>query len=185
MQTKAQKPVYIPFQPDLISPQSAQSLMNTLSYAANEGFDEIHLMMSSGGGFTKDGFTIYHFIRSLPIPVYTYNMGAVESVANMIYQAGGKRICQPESKFMIHKFSWALQGEFDAKGFREKAESLEMDQSTFAKIMMQRTKLTEGKINDMFLTATWFSAQEALNHGMVDIVRAVQIPKGAHILPPN
>ena len=185
MQTKAQKPTYIPFQPDQISPQAVQSLMNTLARAVNEGFDEIHLMLSSGGGFIKDGFALYQYIKALPIPVYTYNMGHVESIANVVYQAGTERICTPESRFMFHRFSWSVQGEFDAEGFIEKAKSLTMDQATFVTIMMQHTKLTKDQINDMCSIATYINAQEALNHGMVDEVRGVEIPKGAFILPPN
>ena len=86
---------------------------------------------------------------------------------------------------MIHRFYWAVQGEFDAEGFIEKAKSLTIDQATFVTIMTQHTKLTKDQINDMFSIATYINAQEALNHAMVDEVRTVEIPKGALILPPN
>ena len=182
MQTGNPKSVHILFR-DGISHQSIQSLMKTISDAINNGSVEIHLMLSSGGGSCRDGFDMYQYLNSLTIPVYTYNMGHIGSMANVIYQAGRKRICPQESTFMIHKFDWTVQGAFDVEGFREKAGTLEMDQSTFANIMIQRTGLTQNQIYNMFSRATYMNAQEAVNYGMVDEIRAVTIPQGTILLP--
>ncbi len=71
------------------------------------GAKHITLSLSSNGGDLVSGFTAYNLIRSLPVEVTTINMGSVESIAMMIYLAGNKRLCHPNSRFLIHSFNWS------------------------------------------------------------------------------
>ena len=119
-------------------------------------------MLSSDGGLIKDGFTIYQYLRPLPIAVYTYNMGHVESIANVIYQAGAKRIRLPDSRFMIHGFHWTTPALLGIDDLLDQAQSLKLSEDTFADVMMRHTKLSQEQIQNMLIRTTFMNPREAL-----------------------
>jgi len=45
------------------------------------------MLLSIPRGSVGDGITIHNFIRALPIPLITYNIGQVNSIGNIVYQA--------------------------------------------------------------------------------------------------
>jgi ATP-dependent protease ClpP protease subunit len=55
-----------------------------------------------------DGFAIYNLLQSLPYEVHTHNIGAIQSIANVVFLAGDRRTAAPESSFMLHGFTWAF-----------------------------------------------------------------------------
>lgn len=85
MDISGKKPTCISFQAGIV-PETTNVLMGALSEAVNKKFDEIHLLLSSPGGQVREGITAYNFIQALPVPVHTYNIGSVDSIANVIYQ---------------------------------------------------------------------------------------------------
>ena len=62
----------------------------------------INLFISSTGGHVDAAMAAYHYLRSLPVPLSTYNLATVGSSANLIYCAGNKRYSFPASKFLFH-----------------------------------------------------------------------------------
>jgi len=62
----------------------------------------INLFISSTGGDVNAAMAAYHYLRSLPVPLQTYNLATVSSSANLIYCAGDKRYSFPASKFLFH-----------------------------------------------------------------------------------
>ena len=62
----------------------------------------INLFVSSSGGSVNAGMAAYHYLRSLPVPLQTYNLATVSSSANLLYCAGDKRYSFPASKFLFH-----------------------------------------------------------------------------------
>ena len=84
-------------------------ISNCLS-AINQGATELNSYISSQGGDLVAGFTAYHFLKALPIPVKTHNLSNVESVANIIFLAGSERKANPGSRFLLHPFHWGLAG---------------------------------------------------------------------------
>ncbi|WP_155837415.1 ATP-dependent Clp protease proteolytic subunit [Herminiimonas sp. CN] len=50
-------------------------------------------------GSTDQGFALYNFLRSLPIPLKTHNIGDVESIAVVVFLASTKRFTCPHSRF--------------------------------------------------------------------------------------
>ena len=68
---------------DAINADSANVFRNLcLSPLRNQQVppDGLIVMFSSVGGSIHAGFTLYEFLRTFPIPVTIYNIGAVESV---------------------------------------------------------------------------------------------------------
>ena len=62
----------------------------------------INLFVSSSGGNVNAAMAAYHYLRSLPVPLQTYNLATVSSSANLLYCAGDKRYAFPASKFLFH-----------------------------------------------------------------------------------
>ena len=56
----------------------------------------INLFISSMGGDVNAAMAAYHYLRSLPVPLQTYNLATVSSSANLVYCAGDKRYQGPE-----------------------------------------------------------------------------------------
>ena len=76
----------------------AAILVTALADAAKT-HDEILLLFSSPGGDAEAGMAIYHFIKALPVPVTIYNIGIIDSIGNVVYQAGSRRLCAETACF--------------------------------------------------------------------------------------
>ena len=165
-----------------VSAQTTPVFVGALAKTVNDGHDEIHLLLSSPGGTVSDGVAIYNAIRALPVPVYLYNVGSVNSIANLIFQAGRKRICAPSSSFMFHGVGFDIQNtRMELKQLKEKTVSIENDQSIIAGIMHRHTGMTENEINALFLAAEYMKAEEAVKRGIADEIRDIRLPKGMPI----
>jgi ATP-dependent protease ClpP protease subunit len=84
-----------------IVPQTSEVLTNAVTNLVNQGFREIHLLLSTPAGMVMLGITIYNMLRGLPIDLTTHNVGNVDSIVAVIYLAGEHRpkqlLCSMES----------------------------------------------------------------------------------------
>ena len=140
--SNSSKEVYISFT-SMVNPHTAQVLMGALTNAVNDRHTKIHLLLSSPGGQVADGITLYNFIRALPVPVHTYNIGAVNSIANVVFQAGDKRIAATNSSFMFHGVGFDIQNaRMELTHLIEKISQLTKDENLISTIMVERTGLS-------------------------------------------
>lgn len=182
IKTKGKNPVCVSFSAG-IDPTTAPPLMGALSNAINNGHDEIHLFLSTQGGSVSDGITLYNFIRALPVPVIIYNVGSVNSIGNVIYQAGTRRVCSPMASFMFHGVGFDISNaRLEMKELKERLDSLENDQSLILDIMEKHTSMDRNNIQKLFIEMEFLRAQEALQRGITDEVTDVHLPTGLPIL---
>ena len=73
----------------------------------------INLHLYSNGGDAFMGLSAYDFIKSNPIPIYTYIDGMIASAATFIYLAGHKRFMSENSTVLIHQISTSFWGKFE------------------------------------------------------------------------
>ena len=157
-------------------------LLGALANAVNEGRDEIHLFMSTPGGLVADGIAAYNGIRALPIPVLTYNIGNVDSIGNVVFQAGSRRVAAPISSFMFHGVGFDVQNaRFELRQLNERADSIQKDQQLIAEILVGRTQLSISDVEQLFLRTAYLRPHEALDRGLTDEVREVRLPQGVPI----
>ena len=96
--------------------------------------------MASHGGANLYGFAIYNFLRSLPVPVDTHNLGGVNSMANIIYLAGEHRTASPNSRFLLHPLHWNFAaGDVDQSRLTEYSSVLDDDRERYIEIFNERT----------------------------------------------
>lgn len=153
--------------------------MGLLANMANSGHDEIHLLLNTPGGTVADGIAIYNLIRALPSSIVTYNMGSVNSIGNVVYQSGDRRVCAQTSSFMFHGVGFDISNSrMELKQLKEKVDGINNDQAMISDIMVRHTNLGHEDVNKLFLDMAFLSAQEALDRGITDEVRDIHLPKG-------
>lgn len=92
--------------------------------------------ISSGGGSTLAGITMYNILKNLPYPVKCHNLGEVSSAAILPYLAGSERTAEPFSKFMIHPLEIGMNGSMPLFKLRETLSNLESDMDTYERIVL-------------------------------------------------
>ncbi|PTT90266.1 Clp protease [Pseudomonas sp. HMWF031] len=123
--------------------------------ALNQGATRIRLHISSDGGSTGYGFALYNFLRSLPIPVDTHNLGNVGSMANIVFLAGEVRTAARHSRFLLHPLHYQYNaGTVDHSRLIEHGRILDDDVERYADIFLERTQAA---------TATPYDVRRCLN----------------------
>ncbi|WP_459205683.1 ATP-dependent Clp protease proteolytic subunit [Pseudomonas sp. MLB6B] len=122
-----------------INSSTCGNLINTCAKALHQEATLIQINVATMGGECSYGFTLYNFLRSLPIPVHTHNLGTVESMGNILFLAGERRTACTYSKFLFHPFHWTLHGSVDHGRMAEYAMSLDYDLRLYADIVAERT----------------------------------------------
>lgn len=67
--------------------------------AIDEGASSLLLNLSTTGGSSNFGFTLYTFLKALPVPLCAINAGNIESMGIIMFLAANRRITTPHSRF--------------------------------------------------------------------------------------
>ena len=166
-----------------INQQTAETFLGACAKLCNDGADEIYVLLSSPGGSVMNGLNVYNVLRGLPCTITMHNVGNVDSIGNMIFLAGKKRLACPQATFMFHGVCFeAPQGiQFDEKLLRERLDSVLADQERIGSVIVERTNLTQEEVKGLFFEAVTRDSQYALEQGIVHEIRDVQVPKGQPI----
>lgn len=127
------------FTASINSVNSAQ-FVSSCTQAMKQGASQLIVNIATMGGECSYGFSLYNFLRALPISVHTHNLGTVESMGNIIFLAGERRTACLHSKFLFHPFHWNLNGSVDHARISEYAMSLDRDLDLYARIVAERTE---------------------------------------------
>jgi len=161
---------------------SACAVRNLCLQALQSGASEIELHMSTEGGNMTAGFALYFFLKSLPVPLATHNIGSVESVGVVIFLAGQKRYACPGTRFLIHPLHWGFGNLVAADHARvsEWRDCLDFDAERYASIFLEATRAA-GHPTDIRANLTGnariFTAEEAVEAGIVHEAVQTRLPK--------
>ena len=124
-----------------INVSTAEMFRNMLLNAMNtQGLKGIEILMSSEGGDLNSGFTMYNYLRSFPLPTTVINMGAIESIALIPFLGAGIRRAVPNSRFLIHNFTWTFHNApTNINRVEECSRSLSEDVERYLSIYHERT----------------------------------------------
>ncbi len=156
-----------------INSSTCGNLISTCAKALQQGADVLQLDIATMGGECSYGFTLYNFLRTLPVPVHTHNLGTVESMGNILFLAGERRTASIHSKFLFHPFHWTLHGSVDHSRMAEYAMSLDYDLRLYAQIVAERTEGSREVLDvPRYLMAypRILAPQEALESGMIHAI---------------
>ncbi|MDA7949672.1 MAG: ATP-dependent Clp protease proteolytic subunit [Hyphomicrobiaceae bacterium] len=175
--TKA-KPLYISFIAE-VNQITVPALLGAIGQHMAQ-FDELHLMLSTPGGNVREGIAAYNALMAMPLKVFTYNIGQVNSIGNVLYLAGQRRFANKTSSFMFHGVGFDITGQrFEEKQLIERLDGLRNDQQLISDVMRKRAKISAKRAHELFLQAAFVLPDEARSLGIVDEIRDINVPKGA------
>jgi ATP-dependent protease ClpP protease subunit len=151
-------------------------MAGALNQAVNDMFDEVHLTMTSPGGNASDGVYLHYHIRSLPIKVTIHNSGMVASVATTIFAAAAHRTACKHSIFMIHPIQAQANGAHGT--LRSTMDMIEAEENRIDDILRERAAIPEDVLTDRRAGDVFFTAQKALEYGLVNDIGAFTLPPG-------
>lgn len=132
----------------------------------------IHLSINicSTGGAVNAAFAVYNYLKSLPFPVQTNNLGDVSSAALLFYLAGSTRVAENVSKFMIHPVELTINEALSYFKVEQLLYSLELDIKHYCDIINQETNCLNGKYDVEHYLKTesiFFEKQSAYDCGII------------------
>jgi ATP-dependent Clp protease protease subunit len=156
---------------DEIDAEVATAFTATLFWLDSQNNKEdISIYINSPGGTVNDGLlTIYDTIQFIESPVRTICIGEAYSAAAVILSAGtkGKRFAYQHSKVMIHAVQvWGIQG--SQKEIELESNRVKELNEVLMNILARHCGKTLDKIRKDCVTDKYFTAEEALNYGLID-----------------
>jgi len=141
-----------------------------LLLAADDPDRDIWLYINSPGGSVSAGMAIYDTMQFVKNDVATVAMGLAASMGQFLLCAGapGKRYATPHARVMMHQPSGGLGG--TASDIKIQAEQMLYTKKKMAELIAQHTGQTVETIDRDSDRDRWFTAEEALEYGMIDHV---------------
>ena len=138
----------------------------------------ITMLISSPGGHVESGDAIHDMIRFVRAPVTTVGTGWVASAGVHIFLSPPKerRVCLPNTRFMIHQPAGGAGGQASDIAIQAK-EILKTRERIARAVATQTGKTYESVLADMERDF-WMSAEEAVGYGIVSriIERQTDLP---------
>jgi ATP-dependent Clp protease, protease subunit len=139
-----------------------------LLLSAEDPRSDISLYINSPGGSVSAGLAIYDTMRLIPNDVSTLALGLAGSMAQFLLCAGaaGKRYSLPHAQVLMHQGSAGFGG--TAADVEIYAAQLERTGALMIRLTAEHTGQPAERIEQDSLRDRWFSAEEALEYGMID-----------------
>jgi ATP-dependent Clp protease protease subunit len=139
-----------------------------LLLSAEDPRSDISLYINSPGGSVSAGLAMYDTMRLIPNDVSTLALGLAGSMAQFLLCAGtkGKRYSLPNASVLMHQGSAGFGG--TAADVEIYAQQLERTGQTMIRLTAQHTGQPVETVHEDSLRDRWFSAEEALEYGMID-----------------
>ena len=174
--------VFVSFSAE-INPNTIESLIAVMAECSNSGVRQVHLLLSTPGGDVRCGFNLYNVLRAMPFELITHNVGNVDSIGNVVFLAGMKRYAVSNATFMFHGVGFNVNNQrLEEKDVRERLDGILSDQRRMGDVITQHTGISQEEVASLFSQAQTRDAGYAIEKGIVDEVRDVQIPAGTPVL---
>lgn len=148
--------------------ESANIVNAQLLYLNSIGDEDVKMFINSPGGSVDDGLSVIDTMNFITPDIQTYCMGLAASMGSILLTSGkkGKRYSLPHGKIMIHQVSGGAGGQ--CTDVQIAAEEMKKSQNELYKILSETTGKSFEEISKDADRDHWFTAQEALNYGIID-----------------
>jgi len=139
-----------------------------------EVVDPIELMICSPGGNASEMFAIYDSMRVVraDCEIETFGVGKVMSAGVLILAAGtkGKRKIGKNCRIMIHSVIGGVSG--GIHNVENEIDEIRWVQDQYIKMLAEETDMSRAQLKKMLQRKVniYFSAEEAVEHGIADII---------------
>jgi len=130
---------------------------------------DIHI--NSPGGSVSEANAIYSRLADHPSNKIIYVDGISASAATLVQMVGHKIYMRANATMMIH-LPMAI-GVGNADDMRTVAAALDVHAEAMMNLYAKRTGMERDKLRDYMAKESWFTAQQAVDHGFADEVRGV------------
>lgn len=165
-----------------ITPETTASLINHVIEQINNGESEVHVQISSGGGYVDPCLHAYNTLRALPVKIVTHNAGAIQSIANLLYLAGEVRLAAPHTTFLFHRTVWTFgdkPADLDARRLREFAQACDLTDRRFYRLIHDRTGMSIDRARALVQRGISLDPETAKERGIIHEIRPLEIPAGS------
>ena len=150
-----------------------------LHLEAEDPEKDIQLYINSPGGVVYSGLAIYDTMRFIKPDVATTVCGIAMSMGSLLLAGGakGKRSALPNSRILIHQPHGGFQGQATDIQIHAK-ESLAL-RRRMEEIYAEHTGRPIEEISDALERDRFFTPEEALAYGMIDVITGSRNGNGA------
>ena len=116
-----------------------------------------------------------------------HNIGSIDSIATVIFLAGQERFATHGSSFLFHGIAANFQKDtaLTLSQIRERESSVKEDENKIARIITERTSLTDQEIHQLFGQGESKNPEFAKLKGIITNIVEATIPDGAPIITIN
>jgi ATP-dependent Clp protease, protease subunit len=146
---------------------TARTACERLIALAQDSEAPITVLISSPGGHVESGDAIHDLIRFVRAPVTTVGTGWVASAGTHAFLAAPKerRVCLPNTRFMIHQPSGGAGGQ--SSDIAIQAKEILRTRERIARVIAAQTGTAIERIRVDMERDYWMSAEEAIDYGIV------------------
>ncbi|WP_072313332.1 ATP-dependent Clp protease proteolytic subunit [Agrococcus sp. Marseille-P2731] len=143
-----------------------------LLLAAEDPTKDIFLYINSPGGSITAGMAIYDTMQFVQNDIVTVGIGMAASMGQLLLTAGtaGKRYITPNARVLLHQPHGGFGG--TSSDIQTQAQLILDMKKRLAEITAARTGKSVEQVNADGDRDRWFSAEQALEYGFVDHLRA-------------
>lgn len=148
----------------------------------------LYFAISSPGGSVAAGITLYNFLRALPVKLTMHNTGSIDSIATVIFLAADERYACSHSRFLFHGVATGEMPQgtrLNRFQTREFLSGLEQDEGRIKELIVERSKITESEMVQLFQQGETKNPAFALEKGIIHDVRDLSLPFGAQVVTAN
>ena len=127
---------------------------------------DISLYLNTPGGLVSAGLGIYDTMQIIKPNVNTICTGLAASMGSILLAAGKERSILPHAKVMSHQPLGGAMGQ--ASDILIEAEEIRKCRDELCNILSEHTKQPFDKVFQDMDRNHWFTAQEAIDYGLVD-----------------
>jgi ATP-dependent Clp protease, protease subunit len=153
-----------------INHNTARTTCERLIALAQQSDAPVSVLISSPGGHVESGDAIHDVIRFINAPVTTIGTGWVASAGTHIFIAPPKerRVCLPNTRFMIHQPGGGAGG--PATDIAIQAKEILRTRERIARVIARQTGKDYERVLADMERDFWMNAQEAIDYGIVSRV---------------
>ncbi len=137
----------------------------------------INVRINTPGGDVFDGLAIFNSLKAHGAQIHVKVDGIAASIGSIIAMAGHS-ITMGESAFMMIHNPWAV-AIGNAADMRDMAATLDKIGGSLADIYAKRADVSAAQAQSWMDAETWFTAQEAKDAGLADVVHGGEKAKAA------
>lgn len=149
-----------------INDKLAQATCKRLLALSEESEAPITMLISSPGGHVESGDAIHDMINFVRAPVTTVGSGWVASAGVHIFLAPPKerRVCLPNTRFMIHQPAGGAGGQ--ASDIAIQAKEILRTRERIARVVARQTGKPFEEVSADMERDYWMNAEEAIAYGI-------------------